>query len=873
MENRWARQGTNLQDRLKLEKSKLSYADLHCKVIENADNIPSTSGNQQKLRAERKATENEELVKYMSNLPSYLERNENLWKKAFNVGVLDWRSLEKWQYNHKGIPYRSSRDSLSSSNASSFFSTEGSSTHSSRGPSCSPARQRIHRPTLQSLLIASPKEGYSQGVKSFGGSVGNSQDLKAASREPLKGHQRMLRTYQSFEKESKRKDSYPHIVPDIKVRQGFENYSGELHSKGKMKIQEGESRKRVEKMQEPYHYFVDHDLTAINYQRSSEANQRRFSDVLSSEEVYSAELYSDIPHSCPLPCEVDKIKCSHLNQSRSLDKKSVKFSAEQSKSSPSSAKISINPSRGKKSSKHLKPSEGSDLKMGTVATQVRNSSPTRRFSIDMGKARSASYKDGSVLLQLSSKHVTAKSGSEKSVPPDCLDNTSSDKPNSTSRARSSPLRRLLEPLLKPKAANSHHFSEPLRKDSSSTYGACKSSNGRVESSILHPVKVKLDFTSSRTTSANDSHHREKHGLSTVQALLKIAIKNGLPVFTFAIGKNVDILAATMKKIQPSEKDDNSCIYTFFKICEVKNKNGRINQRSKGKGPGYVPNVVAQMKVSNSQFLESIRHNPVDQFSIREFVLFAVDLNHVNRHTSDLQPNDELAAIVVKFPKEPPSGLIQDGHRCDNFNHISVTGLKEPLPEVTSYSNFKDNKENGSSVGSQDLFNMTVILPVGIHGLPSKGEPSPLIERWISGGACDCGGWDLGCRIRVLATQTQLRRSSSSKAHPTAGRFEIFPQGEVLHDRPPFSLSRLVDGVFSVEFNSSLSLLQAFSICIAVLNSRKPYELSESSDLFEEKSSKETTLPEHYEIKAPSGNQVEVAARYASYPPLSPVGRV
>ncbi|KAA8549341.1 hypothetical protein F0562_001025 [Nyssa sinensis] len=464
----------------------------------------------------------------------------------------------------------------------------------------------------------------------------------------------------------------------------------------------------------------------------------------------------------------------------------------------------------------------------------------------MGRiGRSSISHDGSAIPQLSSKPRIAKSGTDKAVPPACSYNSASDKQSdtNTSRARSSPLRRLLDPLLKPKAADSHH-TEPSWKDSTSTDRACKSSNGRAESSTVHSVKVKLDLTSCRTINVDDSHHNETRGSSALQALLKITLKNGLPLFTFAVDNNSDILAATMRKLSTSRKDDNSWIYTFFTIHEAKKKNGWINQGGKCKGHGYIPNVVAQMKVSDSQFSKLIRHNSMGQFGIREFVLFAVNVRQADQQTF-LEPNDELAAIVVEFPKETPRGLTQDVQQSDKLNYLPVIGLKGALPKVRSYTTSRDNEENGSSAGSQDLFSTTVVLPGDAHGLPNKGEPSPLIERWKSGGMCDCGGWDLGCRIRIIANQTQpSKRSSSSKAHPNAGQFELFSQREVLDNRPVFSLSPFKDGIFSVEFNSSLSLLQAFSICVAVLNSRKPYELSELSNLSKEKSSGETTLVEN-----------------------------
>ncbi|VFR03351.1 unnamed protein product [Cuscuta campestris] len=101
---------------------------------------------------------------------------------------------------------------------------------------------------------------------------------------------------------------------------------------------------------------------------------------------------------------------------------------------------------------------------------------------------------------------------------------------------------------------------------------------------------------------------------------------------------------------------------------------------------------------------------------REFVLF--NTGNINQQTS------ELAAIVVKF-----SG-------CEEIS-------------------------------------MNVILPGGDHGLPRKGEPSSLIERWKSGGSCDCGGWDLGCKLRILSNDSAIGRKY--KFPLSDGQFELFSQ--------------------------------------------------------------------------------------------------
>ncbi|CBI16031.3 unnamed protein product, partial [Vitis vinifera] len=676
-------QSKKVGDRLKSEKFNLSYADLHHEITKSVDNIlPKSLGNHLKQRVEGKATEDEELVKYMSNLPSYLERRENFQEKALSFGVLDWGRLEKWQYDHKQIPNKSGRHSSSSSNSSSLFSTDESSTHSSGGHSCSPTRQRIRRPTLQSHLKASPAEGFSEGVKFFGGNAGKFQDLNAPSGTPFSGQQRFIKTNQSscqiqseikLEK-CKINSSNPKASAEMRTSTNLENFA---HS--------------PRDLPKNGHSGLSQLPGSSAARGSTEAPQRSFSERSNSTKVHSAKLYSGIPHSCPLPCDVDSSKASQIKQPSSMDVGSIKVPFDASVC-PTNLVRSKNPEEKKPTivptnSTAREPSEGSDLKKGTVAAaKVRNSSPTRRFSISMSRIiRSSSSKDGMAIPPLSSSHVDTKSGPDRAMAA-CMDR------------------------------NSHQFPEPLQKDSTS-----------IDRSYLSS-KEQLDSSNSRSG--------KKHGSLPMQALLQVAVKNGLPLFTFAVDGDKDILAATMRK----------------------------------------------------SWL----------------------------HPESIQP---------------------EGISCSD-------GCQDPKREHWN----------------QDHFITKVILPSGVHSLPNKGEPSRLLERWKSGGSCDCGGWDMGCKLRVLVNQNQHRKKPSP---PTTDRFELFSLEGVEADEPIFSMSSFKDGIYSAEFSSPLSLLQAFSICIAVLNSRtQPSEMSNPS---EERSDGI--------IKAPNQVQGEAAARYVSYPPLSPVGRV
>lgn len=104
-------------------------------------------------------------------------------------------------------------------------------------------------------------------------------------------------------------------------------------------------------------------------------------------------------------------------------------------------------------------------------------------------------------------------------------------------------------------------------------------------------------------------------------------------------------------------------------------------------------------------------------------------------------------------------------------------------------------------------------------------------------------------------------------------FITYPQGGLQENQSTFSMSPFRDGIYSVEFSSSFSILQAFSICIAVLDSWNLCEFSESRNSLEEKTSGESILMQNDGLSAPNRTEGEVPARYVSYPPLSPAGRV
>ena len=463
-------------------------------------------------------------------------------------------------------------------------------------------------------------------------------------------------------------------------------------------------------------------------------------------------LNGGVSHACPL---LDEVNRSHSqlkgSGSSSVDPQSIKNPAS-TFSAPFPVKSGVSPCKSRKPEERKQtiattssangPPLGVDQKVTTEKS--RSPSPFRRLSIGIGFTSKGSgckdiahvpHQSSSAALKSSSEHVRGYARSNIS---------GNDKPGDAAKSRTSPLRRLLDPLLKPKAANCGHSMESYQKDSVLINKNCRSGN---EKFSTQPPERELDRdhrVGCATINTSDSSKDKKYLPSTSQAILRIAVKNGQPLFTFAVDNNTNILAATLKNLSVSREDECNCIYTFFTFMETKKKNGIwMNQAGKSKGPDYVHRVVAQMKVSDSHYYDSTSQNCMDSSTTKEFVLFSVKPRQGDAQVTDYQPNDELAAIVVKSPK------------------------------AINFMNYEH--QNSCQNDSQDLVGVTVVLPSGIHSLPSNGGPSSLIERWRTGGSCDCGGWDLACKLKILANENQAcRKSRTSKAY-FADQFQIFLQ--------------------------------------------------------------------------------------------------
>ncbi|KAF5802256.1 hypothetical protein HanRHA438_Chr06g0266651 [Helianthus annuus] len=281
---------------------------------------------------------------------------------------------------------------------------------------------------------------------------------------------------------------------------------------------------------------------------------------------------------------------------------------------------------------------------------------------------------------------------------------------------------------------------------------------------------------------NELLHSKKHRSCNVQALLQLRLKSGIPFFKLVVEGSSDILAAAVKKI-PSGNNDTSLIYAFYSVHDAKKKSGGWMYKEKSYCFEY--NMVGQMKICSSYHAE-FNGSEKGLCVVRESVLYSSGTTRADQGTV---LEGELAAIIVKNPSDESCGGIG---------------------------------------GSRTT---TVVLPDSVHSWPNGGSPSPspLIKRWRFGGLCDCGGWDIGCQFHVLGSH----QNEMVKPPSTSNRLDLCYQ--VGHkNKRGFRLVSVEDGLYSLEYDPSMSLLQAFSICVAVVSSQKLSHIFEVSYVPESK---------------------------------------
>ncbi|KAJ4891546.1 hypothetical protein Rs2_31294 [Raphanus sativus] len=179
-----------------------------------------------------------------------------------------------------------------------------------------------------------------------------------------------------------------------------------------------------------------------------------------------------------------------------------------------------------------------------------------------------------------------------------------------------------------------------------------------------------------------------------------------------------------------------------------------------------------------------------------------DLEPVSLLDDELPPNLEASAVVVRerFLKEEDEEEKGTGGWGMKFLK------KTPLARRT-----KKASENSKQMS------IDVVIPSGIHGGPRSrnggGGPSSLVERWKSGGSCDCSGWDLGCPLTVFKGQARKDQSEGQ-----CNLFELFTEGSK-QGIPGLRIMSVREGLYFVQFQAKMSVLQSFSTALAYVHSQ------------------------------------------------------
>lgn len=782
----------------------------------------------------RKTATVDELVKHMSKVPSYLQRKEtadHLQDKALNVGVLEWGLLARWSHeqkhelssSHGASPSDTSRSALFSSPSNSSASPSSKSLDSNQSPPLND-----HQHCSMRSHQGSPVDKHHEKANSPSPNSAVLSLLPGHGKYPCaenSGDYRGLNLSKLCLPPESMTAAYgsctPHeMVDDEDTARKIEDV---VHHCSRRLFADDDNIGR--------NFFTSHDNDSTHVIETERNGSR--SPVGFFEDIGQSPEFPQIPHSCPLP---------------------IMDSAEEPATSTTTARVdfvSAAVTRGENCNRHKS------------ATSVAKKPPqiSSKFS-DMDVLPDRHFVSG---LNRVSRCSSLKEAPSPRRPDTSVDKIDEDK-RSSSKGRRSPLRRMLDPLLKSRQTSTSvpvqpsfvpkcHLPSNTNKQSLILEGsgsqnvhrrsvdAVVSSNNHAEANINQPPRVLLN--------CERYLQQERDSRTTRQALLQLAWKNGLPLFMLSFGDS-DILAATVRRKSISDKEDLESAYTLFTVEEPKKKSGAwITTANKNKKHQLVSSIVGELKISRRKS----RCSRTKDFHVhREFVLVGSELLPTPVESGDSHISREIGAFISTVPQ-----ISETRHRSSS----APIGCSCP-----PLGNFHANMTSTNSAPASVI----AILPNGFHGAPTSGQPLPLMERWRSGGSCDCGGWDEGCMLSVLTDNTQEYKGSmpiqENQTQDGSHRFDLLTQGRSWEDRHAFSMVSFKEGLYAVEFSSSIALLQAFAMCIVMLHGRCP--VRPQADM---PAAQEHTLLADQKLKAMAASQGRARPSYVPHqPPLSPVGR-
>ncbi|KAH0739007.1 hypothetical protein KY290_037712 [Solanum tuberosum] len=348
-----------------------------------------------------------------------------------------------------------------------------------------------------------------------------------------------------------------------------------------------------------------------------------------------------------------------------------------------------------------------------------------------------------------------------------------------------------------------------------------------------------------------------------QGMLQRRWKNGLPHYVFSIDGKKEVYVADLLKIDSPDDKFLDYVYTFHSRPEGKKERAFSARESQLVGKMTVSTSVTlsstKLEIMETRFVvfgsmdqymdeiqtshilrknkklakkvtdvfrtsQSYKQRSLSKFggtsAILEDASWTPSIDMYDDYYScgnalldqQIPPNFELAAIVTRDPLNDSSKEEEKGGWGMKFLKKSPTGSKNAPPEISVECHSRGTSECSTSTD--------VIIPSGFHGGPRSRHagPSSLLERWSSGGHCDCGGWDLGCPLTVLKTGNEASSQTTSGDYQT---FDLYIQGSK-QSAPVMKMSNIHDGLYYIHFHSTLSALQSFAIAAAFIHRHSPF---------------------------------------------------
>ncbi|GER41700.1 hypothetical protein STAS_18425 [Striga asiatica] len=354
--------------------------------------------------------------------------------------------------------------------------------------------------------------------------------------------------------------------------------------------------------------------------------------------------------------------------------------------------------------------------------------------------------------------------------------------------------------------------------------------------LSEPVHKRDASTSSTNSSFSDQSSSSSYSES-FQGTLQSTWKDGLIRHVFSVDDKKEVYMAKLSKLESlGGKKSLDCVYTFYSASNGK-KECDTNEHDESEG-------IAKMFVSSS-----INSNSNNNLEIREtqFTLsvssddLTVEMQKSNYSLSKNKKLTEKIVDIFKFAhshklrSNSKIGVSSSTYEYMHGNHHSLSPNLElaaiVVKEVCKISNevgvggwgMKFLKKRPSMDNEECSTSINVVIPVGFHGgsRTGGGGPSGLVERWMSGGQCDCGGWDIGCPLTVLKSRSngtdfsfQVDDCGECKS------VDLFMQGSK-QNVPIMKLVNFLDGLYYVHFQPTLSSLQSFAIATAIIHSCSP----------------------------------------------------